>query len=352
MKIFLALMFALAVFCGGMVTSVEAGQANIFIYHRFGESRYPSTSISLEDFRSHLEILRQEEVEVLRLGEVVERLRNGRPLPEHIAVLTIDDGFRSFLTGAMPLLREYGFPATLFISTDSVGGEQYLSWKEIAALKEEGVEIGNHTASHPHMVDPAPEEGHDAWLKRLQADLLRAKDAFRSHLDAWPRLFAYPYGEYSPEVQALIRREGFQAAVAQQSGVVVDTSDLFALPRFPMAGGYAAPVRFREKLRMHHLPVSPMSTINPLLGKKNPPVLVFRVPLDRIDPRRIKCFVPGQEAVGVQPVEGEDEVYRAVARRRLEGRRSKYTLTAPLKTGGWGWTSFLWIRPEIPEGGY
>ena len=58
-----------------------ADHATVFIYHRFGDSRYPSTNTSLADFRAHLEILRQGGYQVLPLGEIVDRLRSGSPYP-------------------------------------------------------------------------------------------------------------------------------------------------------------------------------------------------------------------------------------------------------------------------------
>jgi len=108
-----------------------ADQATVFIYHRFGDPRYPSTNTSLGEFRAHLETLRQGGYQVLPLTEIVARLRGGQPLPERCVAISVDDAFRSFLSGAMPLLREYGYPATLFVNTGEVNGPDYLSWEEL-----------------------------------------------------------------------------------------------------------------------------------------------------------------------------------------------------------------------------
>ena len=72
----------------------------MFIYHRFGAGRYPSTNTTLTEFRTHLETLRRGHYKVLPLGEIVDRLRDGRSLPERCVALTIDDAFRSFRFGA------------------------------------------------------------------------------------------------------------------------------------------------------------------------------------------------------------------------------------------------------------
>ncbi len=221
------------------VASGSTGEANIFIYHRFGDPRYPSTNISLEAFAAQLAWLKDEGRPVLPLGDVVRRLATGEPLPEGCVVLTVDDAFRSFLEGGMPLLRRYHYPVTLFVNTDSVGAPGYLTWGELRALAAEGVEIGNHSATHDYLLEHRRGEGEEAWRARVTADIRRAQQALSRELGRSPQLFAYPFGEFSPELQALVRQEGFLGAVGQQSGVVWEGSDRFALPRFPMGGDYA-----------------------------------------------------------------------------------------------------------------
>ena len=232
---FLSLLFVLAL----LPSFARGGQANIFVYHRFGDNRFPSTNVALDDFEAHLKILQNGKVEVLPLGEVVERLRQGKPLPAACAVLTVDDGYRSFLTGAMPLLRRFGYPATLFVSTGSVGRGGYLSWDELKSLSREGIEIGSHSASHMYLVERISGETTSQWLERVRSDLLAAQDIFRKELGRSPRLFSYPYGEYSPEIVNLVESLGFSGAAGQHSGVVSGAGELFALPRFPMGGPFA-----------------------------------------------------------------------------------------------------------------
>ncbi len=127
------LQFGLFAFLLLLGHSAFADQANVFVYHRFNDSRYPSTNISLQDFRAHLDLLHQQEFTVLKLGQVVERLRKGVSLPQRCAVITVDDAYRSFLTDGWPLLKLYGYPATLFVTTNTVGGGDYLelagTWK-------------------------------------------------------------------------------------------------------------------------------------------------------------------------------------------------------------------------------
>ncbi|NLC70064.1 MAG: polysaccharide deacetylase family protein [Desulfuromonadaceae bacterium] len=322
-----------------------AGWVNIFVYHRFGDSRYPSTNISLDDFAAHLEILKQEKVVVLPLGEVVRRLRSNSLLPERCAVLTVDDGYDTFLSGAMPLLRRYGFPATLFVSTGSIGKTGYLTWRDLTSLAAEGIEIGNHTHGHDYLVDRRENESEEEWLKRIEKDIACAQTLFRKNLGIEPRLFSYPFGEYVPEVVDLLVRCGFSGAVVQHSGTVDQATDPFLIPRFAMGASYGNPDNFLIKLRMRPLPVTVIDPPSPLLGSDNPPSLQLQITSSDADLSRLRCYVGGRESVVIQKVPGFPERRLILAGKPLTSRRTTYVLTAPSRDGKeWYWFSHLWIK--------
>ena len=326
-----------------------ADQANIFIYHRFNDPRYPSTNISLQDFRAHLDLLSQQKFNVLKLGQVVELLQQGGRLPHRCAVITVDDAYRSFLSDGWPLLKEYGYPATLFVSTDTVGDGGYLSWQELRMLQAEGVEIGNHSASHAYLLDRFVSESEAGWATRVSEDLARSRQAFEDHLGASPKLFAYPYGEFAPELVDLVKTAGFVAAFGQHSGVVDAGQDFFTLPRFPMGGGYATLSEFRSKLLMKRLDVRVVSPASPVIKGENPPLLRFYLN-QKVDSRSLRCFVPGQSDCPVRLVNATEGLYEVKAMQPVSGRRSKYTLTATDVQGkSWYWFSQLWILPRGSE---
>lgn len=329
------------------VSSSLAGQANVFVYHRFNEPRYPSTNISRADFRAHLELLRQQGTSVLSLGQVVDALKQGRALPQPCAVISVDDSYRSFMSDGWPLLREFGYPATLFVSTDSVGRGDYLGWPELRMLQEQGVEIGNHSASHDYLLDLKSGESPGAWTARVAEEFNRSQQAFIDQLGKAPALFAYPYGEFSVELQELVKNAGFTAAFGQQSGVLAAPENFFSLPRFPVAGRFSELAGFRSKLFMKSLPVHVLSPESNLLADHNPPLLRFELSMEEIDSASLRCFAPGAANCQISPVMGEPGVFEVVAGQPLQGRRSKYTVTAADKEHRtWFWFSQLWVRPS------
>ncbi len=320
--------------------------ATVFIYHRFGDDRFPSTNIPLDQFQRQLEWLRQEKRPVLALGEIVRRLEAGETLPQGCVALTVDDAFRSFASGAMPLLRRFGFPVTLFVHTAGVGTPDYLGWEELQALAREGVEIGNHSSTHGYLLERRPEESRADWLLRVREDIVAAQVELSARLGQVPQLFAYPYGEFSPALISLVRELGFLAAAGQQSGVVGDASDRFALPRFPMGGEYGTLTEFQDKARLRALPVRVLEPGSPVLPTGgNPPTLVVEIAGEGVDFDRMKCFVQGENACRVSPDPLRPGRFTVRADRPLTGRRNKYTLTAPGTRSGWYWFSQPWFRP-------
>ncbi|MEQ9198561.1 MAG: polysaccharide deacetylase family protein, partial [Rhodospirillales bacterium] len=189
------LFLLIAVYLGipaGSALALDAGRSAVVVmYHRFGEDQIPSTNIRLEQFEEHLRILQREDVPVLPLSQIIDRLSAGETLPDRAVAITVDDAYKSVLTEAWPRLRAAGYPMTLFVSTDMVDAASpgVLSWDDIRLLESEGVEIAHHTATHAHLTRIPPEQ--------VVAELERAAARFKSELGHVPDLFAYPYGEAS-----------------------------------------------------------------------------------------------------------------------------------------------------------
>ncbi len=325
------------------------GQVNTFIYHRFDEQRYPSTNISSDIFRQQLDYLKENSIEVISLERISQLLESGQSLPEHAAALCADDAYRSFYDVAMPLLRRYGYPVTLFVNTDAVGKNGYLGWTELKELVAEGVEIGNHTATHAYLVEAEQGETFVQWRKRIKNDILSAQDAFEQNLGIKPTLFAYTFGEYSEEVIKIVRELGFSAAYAQQSGVIHDLHPRYTLPRFPMGGPFATLDGFVSKLKMKPLIVLEQSPLSSVVGRDNPPVLTLKLGDTDLDAKHFNCFVQGTNRCWIEQSEERGEGWYTVrAEQPLSGRRNKYTLTIQGRDGRWLWFSHPWVNADNP----
>ncbi|MFP4572277.1 MAG: polysaccharide deacetylase family protein [Desulfobacterales bacterium] len=324
------------------------GQVKGFVYHHFGkQDKYPSTSVSMSQFKDHLEYLKENDYTVLTLSRALDLLSSDEPVAEKTAVLTMDDAYKSVIENAVPLLEKYGYKATIFVPTSHVGGSNYLSWQQLAKLREKGFEIANHSHSHEYFLNHPEDDIAD----RFEKDLERSHMLFKKHLDMTPDLYAYPFGEYHPKIINVLKKHGYRAAAAQKSGVMHSRGNKFLLPRFPMNFSYGKMESFREKIRMNALGVVESEPENPVVSDDNPPALKLLVKNTEIRPDGIQCFVSGQANCKTE-YDSENQVLeiRAVSEDKLEARRTLYTITAPSEDGSkWFWYSHLWIMPEYGE---
>ena len=320
------------------------GQVRALMYHHFGmEDLYPSTSVTMEQFASHLAYLEENNFTVLTLGEALNRLDAGKAEGENIVVITIDDGYQSIWDNALPLLQEYGYTATVFIATEPVGGSGYLDWEQIRALKNKGFEIGGHSHTHGYFLNRPEEEIADTF----EADLKKSHEAFAAHLGEVPTLYAYPFGEFEPRMKAVLKDHGYEASAAQQSGVFYEGTDRFAIPRFPMNVRFGDLDGFIEKLGMNAMRVVEVHPENPVVGEENPPILALWINNEEVNTNGIQCFVAGRPDCEIETSREDGILTLSVqAENELTARRTLYTITAPSMDGSkWFWYSYSWIIP-------
>ncbi len=301
---------------GGLASAAPDTGAVVLMYHRFGDSRYPSTNITIEQFEAHLKELKRGPYRVL-------------PVADHAVGITIDDAYASAYTDAWPRLRRAGFPFTLFVATGPVdhGVDGMMTWDQIREMADSEVAFGHHSVTHPHMAD-----GEAAPNAR---ELERAAARFGEELGRRPRLFAYPYGEASLEVIGQVREAGFAAAFGQHSGAIGEASDFLYLPRFSLNEKYGDLVRFRRVVNTLPLPVVDMAPEDPLIAGPNPPAVGFTVRggIGGLD--RLACFASHEGKARVERLGGTRVEVRM--KKPLPKGRSRLNCTLPTPTGRWRW---------------
>ena len=242
------------------VDSSDAGGAGVtvLIYHRFGEDKYPSTNISLDRFIEQLEFLRNNNYQVISLEQLVHSLKGGSKLPDRAVVITIDDGYKSVYTEAWPVLKQYGYPFTVFVYVKATEDKHwnYLTWDQIKEMKAAGVDFQNHGFAHDHMAFKPSEMNMDEYKAWIRADLAVSTRIMSEELKERPRFFAVPYGEYNKTVLDEIRSSGYEAIFLQDPGSVSKDTDPFAIPREPILGNeWATMEHFQMVLERVDLPI-------------------------------------------------------------------------------------------------
>mgnify|MGYP005845133145 CR=1 FL=1 len=325
--------------------------AVILQYHFVAEDTPVVTSVTPERFRKHLEHLEEHDFRILPLPELIERLRAGEELRPRAAAITFDDGYISVYENAFPMLRERGWPFTVFVNSAAhdAPGRSFASWDQLREMQEHDATIGNHSVSHTYLARAsALEEDSGAEFRaRMKREIAAAEARIEEKLGVSHRLFAYPYGEYNDRIRAWIAEHGY-VGIGQHSGAVWAGSDFSALPRFPFSGDYSEMESFSDKIRMAPLPVlDPEQLPDPTLATTEPrPELSMRVATEGIRAREIACYATAQGRIETEIERLDDRTIRVETRapEALRPGRSRYNCTAPRSDGGWAWFSHPWLR--------
>jgi peptidoglycan/xylan/chitin deacetylase (PgdA/CDA1 family) len=185
----------------------------VLTYHDIGPQAKGRLVIGAKSFAEQMRYLKDNRYRVITLAELFEFLQLKRQLPRRAVVLTFDDGYRSFLTHAYPVLKEFGFTATLFVYTDYVGsGRNALDWSDLARLSAEGFQVEGHTKTHADL-RRQPGESETEHGRRLRAELESSQRLFQQRLGRPAKFLAYPYGAADEAVLAYTRESGYQGAL-------------------------------------------------------------------------------------------------------------------------------------------
>ncbi len=247
----------------------DEDSAVIIMYHRFGEEKFPTTNVSLDQFDAHIKELNNGTYNVVPLKVIIEALKRGEKLPPRTLAISIDDGYLSIYKNAWPRLKAANLPFTLFIATQSVNdkNKSSMTWEQIRELdKDPLVDIGHHGHSHEHMINMS--------LDNALKDILIADQIYQKELGYIPDLFAFPYGEFSENLIAKIQGENFKAGLAQYSSAASSSRNIMALPRFAFNESYADIGRFKLIVNSRALPIKDLLPRFSVL-KNNPPVIGF-----------------------------------------------------------------------------
>jgi peptidoglycan/xylan/chitin deacetylase (PgdA/CDA1 family) len=303
--------------------------ATVFMYHKFGVSKYPSTSVTINQLENHITELTKDKYNILPLNFIVDAIINDANLPENTIGISIDDADESFFEVAWPLFKKNNIPVTLFVTTGTIvnNNKSYLNWDEIRKLKEEGVTIGAHSHTHAHMPDLSIDE--------VKKEIEISNKIFLKELGEIPSLFAYPYGETSNEIIDLIKNYKFKVAFGQHSGIINETSNMYYLPRFSLNEKYGEIDRVKFAASSKGLGVYDFIPTSPTI-KENPPFIGFSLLDERLS-TSLNCFIFDMKGQVEKEIFKFNERVEIRLKRELSKGRSRINCTAKDSQGNWRW---------------
>jgi peptidoglycan/xylan/chitin deacetylase (PgdA/CDA1 family) len=202
-------------------------QTPVLMYHHIQEETaakangQASLSVTPEFFRKQMEYLKTKSYSVIEMKQLVDFFNNGIALPKKSVLITLDDGYEDNYTNAWPILKEYGFKATIFTPTGLVDNPDYFSWSQMAEMKD-NIYFANHTWSHHSST------GTEAVLNKEigMADTQLAEHGYNSE-----KIFAYPYGKSSSNDEKILNKYGYKLAFTTTYGRILCKAKRFDLPR-------------------------------------------------------------------------------------------------------------------------
>jgi peptidoglycan/xylan/chitin deacetylase (PgdA/CDA1 family) len=169
-------------------------------------------------FRRQLEYVRASGLPVISVDEWISRSK-----PPRAVIITFDDGNVSNYTLALPILQDFGFKATFFVTAGFIGKNGTMSWSQIRALQTAGMEIGSHTVTHrpPSLLDE----------NEIRYELSESRRILEDGLGAPVKSVSSPTGFFNPLMRNIAKEVGYRALCFGRTGLASDRGDPFALNR-------------------------------------------------------------------------------------------------------------------------
>lgn len=204
----------------------------ILCYHRISKDCESSLCVPTHIFEKQMRYISENGYRVVTFKQLIDFLEYRKALPKKALIISIDDGYRSTYDIAFPILKKYGFKATLFIYTDFIGASRNaMTWDQLNQMKAEGFEIGSHTVSHSDLTRQKEGEDTRTYMSRIETELRESKQIIDKKLAQNTILLAFPFGRYNPSVLEICNRLGYQIGVTVKRGGNPFFSDPFALKR-------------------------------------------------------------------------------------------------------------------------
>lgn len=215
-----------------LIRFLPTNGAVVLMYHSVGDNSEFFT-VSAADFEKQMAYLAKNNYHVLSVSKAIGLLENGQELPAKTILITFDDGYKDNYDYVFPVLKKYGFSATIFIATDSVGNVRtttkgitlpILNWQQIKEMADSGiVEFFPH--SHTHLkLDLISDED-------VRYEVHTSKNILENELGKKMVNFAYPFGRSNQKVRDILDQEGFNAAFTVEPGRISKETDLMLLNR-------------------------------------------------------------------------------------------------------------------------
>ncbi len=217
-------------------------RVSILGYHELAEGT-PETAMRIHTskFRKQMETIRQLGLKVITMDEFTAWKDQGKEIPKKCVLLTFDDGWKSVYTDAYPILKEFGYPFTLYLYKNYIdGGGKALTTEMIREMLAHGATLGSHSVSHPYpiTVKSYRKKGTTAYDAYLRKEMGESKRFIESKFPINVTSYAYPGGFFTEEMTQLGQEFGYKHLFTVLPGKIKRSLPNETLPRYIVLGNY------------------------------------------------------------------------------------------------------------------
>ncbi len=160
-------------------------------------------------------------------------------IPSKSVVITIDDGWRSAYDIALPILKKYGYPATLFVYTDLITGkDKTLSWELLREMEKAGIDVQGHTKTHRNLTLIDKKGSFKSYFEAIEKEVSASTALINDRINKRVKYFAYAYSDTNPLVTGLLKKNGYEAAFTVKRGGNAFFADRYRLNRSMIYGDF------------------------------------------------------------------------------------------------------------------
>jgi peptidoglycan/xylan/chitin deacetylase (PgdA/CDA1 family) len=209
----------------------------ILAYHRFGPLLADSMTVTTQVFESHLKHLQENGYRAILLRDLLEAyLKGGTPPSSRLVGLTADDAHISVYTTALPLIKKYRIPMTLFVYPSAVSNASYaMTWDQLRELKATGLfDVQSHTYWHPNFNKEKKRLAPAEFEKLVEMQLRKSKEKLEKELNARVNMLAWPFGIHDPWLMDKAVEAGYAAAFTIEGYASCKEDHPMAIPRYLM----------------------------------------------------------------------------------------------------------------------
>jgi len=216
----------------------------VLMFHSITNVKGNELQTSKEQFKQEMQYLKDKGYTTLTLTEVYDFFQKNKPIPKKSVVITFDDGYLDNYTNAYPILKQFGFKATIFDITSTVDtSANYLNSAQLKELSSNGIDIEPHTITHPYL----NKLSYDQQYKELKI----SKDFIETLLSKTVKFVAYPYGEWNQDTIKAVKNIGYTMAFTTAGTWANKQNGIYTLYRVYISSNFSM-TEFNNRMTNEH----------------------------------------------------------------------------------------------------